>query len=154
MSACSFAQQPKVNNIKEVKTLNIYGNNNKTVIGKLIINQTLQTKVYLLSYSQSKDSNGIVTTILNFGNNENLPLFNTDIFLLFDKPVLSVSEQIASSAMTLSYSISDDKRSYSFKAGQLNRPFEKGNILLSLTITSQPKTNITIAKGVDGIIKD
>ena len=147
----SFAQQPKVNNIKEVKTLNIYGGNNKTVIGKIIVNQTLQTKIFLINYSQTKDSLGIYTTIFNLGNNENFPLFGGNFSLQFDKPVISADGSPLSSGMSISTSLDADKMNYTFKAGQINRPFE-GNILISFVIKSTQSTLVTI-KGIDGVLK-
>lgn len=152
ISLFSFSQSPKINNINEVKTLNIYGNNNKTVIGKAIINQTLETKVYLLSYEQKRDTSGKYITTLKFGNNEKIPLFGTDIALKFNYPVIAVNSQIASVAMSEQWGYNNDKTAYQFKAGQLNRPME-GNVILTLTIESEKKIFTTVY-GIDGIIKD
>jgi len=148
----SFAQQPKINNINEVKTLNIYGGNNKTVIGKIIVNQTLQTKIFLINYSQTKDSSGIYTTIINLGNNENVPLFGGNISLYFDKPVISAEGSPLSSGMNILTSLDANKMNYSFKAAQINQPFE-GNILISFVIKSTQKTLVTI-KGIDGVLNN
>lgn len=146
----SFAQQPKVNNIKQVKTLNIYGNGNKTVIGKLIVNQTLETKIFHISSYQTKDSLGIYTTTINLGNNENVPLFGGNFSLHFDNPVISVEGHC--NGMNISTSIDGEKKTFTFKAGQINRPFQ-GNILLSFEIKSTQKTLVTL-NGVDGQLKN
>ena len=148
----SICQSPKINNIQEVKQLNIYGNNNKTVIGKVLINETLDTKVYLLAYEEKTDTIGNYITILKFGNNEKVPLFGTDIVLQFDSPVISVNPQIASVAMSEGWGYNADKTAFEYKAGQLNRPYE-GNTILTLTILSKKKIFTTI-HGIEGILKN
>ena len=151
---CSFSliAQNKINNkIKEVKNLNIYGNG-KTIIGKIIINQTIKTKIFLLGSSQVKDSSGNFTTVLEFGNEEAIPFFNGDFFFQFDQPVISVEPHLTV-GMSLSYGLSDDHKSFFFTAGQINRPFGNGNILIYFTIQSATKVKVVIAKGVDGILK-
>ncbi len=82
----SFGQQPKVNNINQVKTLNIYGSNNKTTIGKLIINQKLESKLFLTQTLQTKDSSGIYRTEFLFKNPEGVPTFGVKMDFHFDKP--------------------------------------------------------------------
>lgn len=149
----SFAQQPKVNNIKQVKTLNIYGKGNKTVIGKLIVNQTLQTKIFLINSYQTKDTLGIYTTTIDLGNNENVPLFGGDFSLEFDTPVISAEGKPHSMGMNISTTLNEDHTNFSYKIGQVNRPFGGGNILLSFVIKSTKKILVTI-KGLDGIFKN
>ena len=148
----SLAQQPKVNNIKQVKTLNIYGNGNKTIIGKLIINQTLQTNIFLINSYQTKDTLGIYTTTINLGNNENVPFFGGDFSLQFNSPVISAEGQPKSVGMNISTTLNEPHTNLTYKVGQINRPWE-GNILLSFIIKSTSKTLVTI-KGLDGILKN
>lgn len=146
----SFAQQPKVNNIKQVKTLNIYGNGNKTVIGKLIVNQTLETKIFYISSYQTKDTLGTYTTTINLGNNENVPLFGGNFSLQFDNPVISAEGHC--NGMNISTSLDAEKKNFTFKAGQINRPFQ-GNILISFEIKSSQKILVTL-NGVNGQLKN
>lgn len=151
MTFVSFGQQPKVNNINEVKTLNIYGSNTKNIIGKIIVNQTLQTKVFLLTYSQKKDSLGIYTTIINLGNNENLPLFGVKVMLKFNKPVISIDPNMTV-AFTISSGFNDTNTEFIFSAQQINRPFEGNNILTFIIKSNEPV--LTTIFGIDGFLKN
>jgi hypothetical protein len=149
----AFAQKQKVNNINQVKSLNIYGNGNKTVIGKLIVNQTLQTKIFLINSYQTKDTLGIYTTTINIGNKENVPLFGGDYSLEFDTPVISAEGKPQSMGMDISTTLNEAHTNFSYKIGQVNRPWGGGYILLSFVIKSTRRTLVTI-KGIDGILKN
>ncbi|MBS1737902.1 MAG: hypothetical protein JSS98_15065 [Bacteroidetes bacterium] len=143
-----FYAQKITNNIKTVKTLNVYGNS-KVIIGKIEVNQTLKTKVYLIKSNQSKDSTGVWVSEYFFGNNEEVPLFNANVLLEFDKPVLSEQTRPGTS-FSITWGLTEDKMQYYFKAGQINRPFE-GNIIFSFQIRSAEKITPVI-KGVAGIL--
>lgn len=142
-----YAQEKKIttNKIDNVKTLNIYGKS-KVIIGKVIINQPLSTKAYLISLSQTKDSSDTYTSIIDIDNKEKTPLFGLDITLMFDKPVLSVDPSLIGQGSFESFS--DDHLRYKLKVDQVNnQPFIDPKI--RITVTGKQKF-ITTISGVVG----
>jgi hypothetical protein len=135
------------NNIKKVGTLNIYGNG-KTVIGQIIINQTIETKVFLTKSSQKKDTGDIFLTTLSFDNKAKIPMFGVDISLDFDGPVLSVEPN--ASAINESFSTSNGNKHYQIQISQVNR-FPNTD---PLSIIIKSKTPVfTKISGIDGILE-
>lgn len=148
ISSMTFGQKNATvinNDIQNVKTLKIYGNG-KTVIGKIIMNQTLKTKVLLLKTDQFKDTlTGLFTTIVELGNKDNIPLFGVNITLKFDKPYLSIDAHCT--AMSVSESRSNDQKEFIFEAGQIN--LNNFGPMLQFEIKSKEKIVYTIS-GIDG----
>lgn len=142
------AQVTKNTHIDTAGTVNIYGNG-KVVIGKAIVQQTLETKVLLLNSEQKKDSTGIYTTVIELGNKEKLPLFGVNLLLQFSDSVISVDR--GGDGMSIGTTLSNDHKQFIYKAGQINRsPF--GDTMIMFQIKSKNKIVFTI-HGIQGVLK-
>jgi len=145
------------NNIGTVKTLKIYGNG-KVVIGTIVIQQTLETKIFLLNSTQQSDSTGTYTTFLGFGNKSKLPMFGVDITIKFSDSVISVNgatpgNSLSAAAGTNIYGyISKNSKELVFKAAQVNQQLLTDNMIV-FEIKSKKKITFSIY-GVDGILND
>lgn len=136
------------NKIDKVETLKIY--NGKVEIGKIIITPTLKTKIFLIKSTQKKDTSGVYITTFYFGNNDNLPLFGVKMVLNFDYPVYSCSQAVGS-GISSAWGLSENKKTYTYMASQVNRsPFSE-SIIMSFTIKSAEKIKTQIL-GIDGIL--
>jgi hypothetical protein len=145
----SKGQAPKVENkINSVKTLNIYGNS-KVIIGKLIINQTINKSLFLKSLTQVKDTNGIYNTTIIFDSPENPVVFGVKLKLEFDSPYLSMSEYNATTQGSM-ITTADDKKSWSLEATQLNIMQTFGGYTIVIQSLKPIKTTIY---GIAGKIK-
>nr|WP_294793326.1 hypothetical protein [uncultured Mucilaginibacter sp.] len=150
VSSLAFAQQKKItNNIDVVTNLNINGNDTKVSIGKIIIQETLQTKLYLIKSEQKRDSTGYLTTFY-FGNNERLPLFGTAILIKLDSKIITVNLQLAGLAMYVTRGIQSDNKSYLLKAQQINRDADSSTIIV-ITVKTENQIHADIY-GLDGVL--
>lgn len=82
-----FCFSQTTNNIKEVKTLNVYGNG-KVIIGQIVINQLTKTKILLADITQEKDSSGVYTTTYRFVPELDDSGFKFNISIVFDQPFI------------------------------------------------------------------
>ncbi|SDT60988.1 hypothetical protein SAMN05216490_4310 [Mucilaginibacter mallensis] len=144
------AQNTYNNKIGEVKELKIYGSDAKIVIGKIIVNETLETKLYLINSTQLKDDSNYYVTKFNFGNNQSVALFGAKITMKFNKPVLFVNFGGFSTATAMGFGISADKTSYVFKAQQINRDPDN-HVIITFIIKSKERITTEVS-GVDGIL--
>jgi hypothetical protein len=134
--------------ISHVKELNVYGENGKSVIGKVITGTSVKTNLFLLHAIQKKDSanNYIITFYL--GNKETAPLLNARVLMKFSRRVIAVTPAF-STAFTSTSGLSDDHLTYAFKAGRLER--DPGSVvIISFTIKSKERV-VTEISGLDGI---
>jgi len=115
------------------------------LIGQVIINQGIKSKLKIKNYSQQKDSSGSFTTIIKLLNQESATTFDVNLIIKFDKPVASVYWSFTGAAMAEETGNTADKKQYLFKAGQLT--CADG---LEIIIKSNEKV-FTIIYGVDGI---
>jgi hypothetical protein len=131
-----------------VKELNIYGSN-ANFVGKLIINTSVKTNLFLLKSTQKKDTSNNYITKFYLGNRDTIPITGVKILMKFSKPVKAVMPSF-SAAFNVINGISDDHISYIFKAGQLNR--DAGSVIvISFTIKSKDKIATEIS-GLDGVL--
>lgn len=118
------AQKTYNTNIDSAGTVNIYGNG-KTIIGKIIINQSIKSKILLAEQSQNKDTSGTYITVFKFVNSDNqgVPFFAVNISLEFDLPVVSVSPDLigeTTSAFSINFDLTNANKGFYFKASQIN----------------------------------
>lgn len=133
--------------IAKANIVNIYGNG-RTVIGKIILNTILKTKIFLIKSEQIKDDfTGVYTTLLELDNKEKVPLFGVNISLLFSSPVISVTSHVF--GFSVSENLSDNNKKYNFQAGQINR--NPLGPTYQIEIKSENKILVTIS-GLDGKI--
>jgi hypothetical protein len=133
----------------EVKVLNVYGSNASFVIGKLIINKSVKTNLFLLKSTQKKDTSNHYVTTFYLGNKDTIAVAGVKIIMKFSKPVKAVMPSF-SAAFNVVDGISDDHISYIFKAGQLNR--DSGSVVvISFRIKSKDKITTEIS-GLDGVL--
>lgn len=59
-----------------------------TFSGKIIIDKTHHTKVYLTNFQQTVDDNGVFTTTFTFGFRFSRPTFDVNISMNFDNPLI------------------------------------------------------------------
>jgi hypothetical protein len=131
------------------KPLNVYGRDGKTVIGKIIINTTAATKLFLLKSVQKKDTSNNYITTFYLGNKETTPLLDARILMKFSKPVIDVMPSFSAAFNSVS-GLSDDHITYIFKAGRLDR--DPGSVVvISFAIKSKDRV-ITEISGLDGIV--
>ncbi|MDB5141560.1 MAG: hypothetical protein JWQ66_273 [Mucilaginibacter sp.] len=134
----------------QVKELNVYGENGKSVIGKVITSTGAKTNLFLLHTIQKKDSanNYIITFYL--GNKETTPLLNVRVLMKFSRRVIAVTPAF-SAAFNSVNGLSDDHLTYVFKAGRLER--DPGSVvIISFTIKSKERV-VTEISGLDGIVR-
>jgi hypothetical protein len=138
--------QSKTNTAKQ---LNVYGRDGKTVIGRVIVNTTSASKLFLLKSTQKKDSANNYITTFYLGNKETTPLLDARILMKFSKPVIDVMPTFSAAFNSLS-GLSDDHITYIFKAGRLDR--DPGSVVvISFDIKSKDRV-ITEISGLDGIV--
>lgn len=80
-----------INNAKKVLIENTNGEINiqkadSVFIGKIIINVTNATRLFLIDYGQNKDSSGLYITVMKFSNPDKLVSMNVDVFIEFNSP--------------------------------------------------------------------
>ncbi len=108
--------------------------NGKTVIGEIIADRNLESKIYLIKSTQTKDSTGQYITSLQLGNNGKTPLLGLlDVRMIFNHPVTSIDCNW--DAEYLMTSISNDKMTYLFTAN----PYSQDHGSLIFTIISRDK---------------
>jgi hypothetical protein len=143
----SSAQQPKINNIREVKSLNIYGSNNRTTIGQLIINQQLESKLLLWRTSQVLDSSGRYRTEFLFKNPEGVPTFGVKLDFSFNKPCDTAYSNFDGVLMQYYWGYVGSKSKFRIAVGQVNP-----NSAVRLIVFSKEPIYTTI-EGLKGIAK-
>ncbi|GGH66890.1 hypothetical protein GCM10011379_21540 [Filimonas zeae] len=143
-----FSQNVNNTYIKEAETVNVYSGN--VTIGKVIINESLATKLYILSSKQYRDSSGYFVTVIALGNNEKVPVFGVDLDFRFDKPILSANANLM--GMSVQESTSENRRNYKLTAAQLNRYPDGIRNVVDLEFKSMFEVKFTI-KGVSGNFK-
>lgn len=149
MALSTIAQQPKINKIKEVKSLNIYGGNNKTTIGKIIVNEPLESQLSLTWSLQTKDSSGKYRTEFLFKNPESKPTFGVQMDFNFDKPCDTAYSTWGGYGMIRGhlYGFLGDKNNFRIMVSQLDPDCDVRLIVIS----KYPL--FTRVSGVKGIIK-
>ncbi len=134
--------------IKEVENLNIYGHG-KTIIGKVIVNQSFKSEIFLLKSIQEKDTLGNYITTLSFTNKEEAPLLGVKIELNFNKPILKIDDLVSGSNISSVYK--NGNTTFLFHASSISTgPFN--NPPLTFKIFSKERILVNI-KGIDGIIQ-
>ena len=154
---CSFSlfsysqKKPSEKNIHidTAGQINIYGNGN-VYIGTIVINKALQTKIFLLSATQSRDTDSSYITELSFGNDDNIPLFGVDLKINFSDAVMSLGPQ--GTMMNLRYGLDSGNSVFEFQASQINKT-PGSNLALVLSFRSKTKVNFSIF-GTDGSLKN
>ena len=147
---CFWVVNTRSQSTGQVKELNVYGENGKSVIGKVIVNATTTTKLFLLKSIQKKDTVNNYVTTFYFGNKETTPLLEARILMKFSKPVIDVMPSF-SAAFNSVNGLSDDHLTYVFKAGRLER--DPGSVvIISFTIKSKGRV-VTEISGLDGIVR-
>lgn len=130
--------------------VNIYGHDGKSVIGKVLISPEVKSKLLLLKSMQKKDTSNTYTTTFYLGNKETGPVLNARIVLQFNNPVAKVSPSFATAFNNMS-GLSDDHKTYVFKAGRLDR--DPGSVVvISFTIKSRERI-VTEISGLDGMLQ-
>jgi hypothetical protein len=150
LSISSLAQKTYNNKIDHLDELNIYGKNNKVIVGKIIIKKTLESKLYLISSNSEIDSlNNYLTTIW-LGNHEKVPLFGPEVFLEFSKPVMNVNPGPFGGGTFWGRqdTLTTDKLNYYFRAQQVT-PLYPNQAKLRFRIYSKEKISVKIS-GVAG----
>jgi hypothetical protein len=145
---CFWALDARGQSTEQSKRLNIYSDDGKTVIGKVITGS--KTNLFLLYAIQKKDSanNYIITFYL--GNKETAPLLSARILMKFTKPVVAVTPAFTTAFNSVN-GLSDDHLTYVFKAGRLER--DPGSVvIISFTIKSKERV-VTEISGLDGIVR-
>jgi hypothetical protein len=139
--------QNKAENVKEV---NVFGTDGKTIIAKLKINASGQRDLFLIKAIRKRDSLNNYVSIFYFGNKTTGPVANMRIVLRFDKPVVNVKPSFTTAFNNMS-GLSADHLTYLFKAGRLER--DSGSVVvISFSIQSKEKI-ITEISGLDGILQ-
>jgi hypothetical protein len=131
------------NNIKELKTLNIYGQNNKVIVGKIIINQSVNKQLFLKKLTQVRDSSGIYLTTIILDTPEDPRVVGYSLLLEFDKPVMSVDAYngILSGGAIIG-GLDKTKKRWSEKATELNINKVFGGYTIIIKSESLIKTTI------------
>jgi len=141
----ALCQSPNV----QLKQVNVYGADGKSVIGRLSINAAAPGRLLLLKSIQKKDTSASYITTFYLGNKDKAPLDRVNIVMKFSKPV-SVVTPAFSSAFNQVGGLSDDHITYLFKAARLNR--DPGSVVvISFTIKSKDKITTDIS-GLDGVL--
>jgi len=92
IATLSMAQTTVNNKIGTVEELNIYGKSN-VIIGKVIVNQTLHTKILFAGQSVVKDSLGFYITTYKFIPIDNPGIYKVNVSIEFDKPFIAYENQ-------------------------------------------------------------
>ena len=134
----------------EVKELNVYGHDGKTLIAKVIADPNAHSNLFLIKSVQKKDSVNNFVTHFYLGNKGTGPLLNIRLLLKFSEPVNSVEPSFTTSFNSLN-GLAEDHNTYSFKAGRLER--DAGSVIvISFTVKSKDRV-VTEISGLDGILQ-
>ncbi|HEY4198690.1 MAG TPA: hypothetical protein VGM63_24285 [Mucilaginibacter sp.] len=143
---CFYMLGASAQNAEQGKELTIYGNDGKSVIGKVITGA--KTNLLLLHTTQKMDSENNYIITFYLGNKNTGPLLDARILMRFSKAVLSVKPAF-SAAFTSTSGLSDDHLTYIYKAGRLER--DPGSVvIISFAVKSKGKV-ITEISGLDGL---
>lgn len=141
------AQNIYNNKIGEVKELNVYGKDANVIIGKIIINNSIDPpSIRLLESFQTPmpQQDGFYFTAFTFGTNNVLPLYNVDLHLKFNHPVDSLGVRGIRYEITDSENgLSKDKLSYSHKGSEIHASLH-GKAVFLVLIKSKYKIETTI----------
>lgn len=139
--------QAKTNEAEEV---NVYGRDGKSIIAKVILNNSSTSKLFLLKSIQREDSGNNYVTTLYLGNKETTAVLDIRLLMKFSKPVDNVSPSF-STAFNNVNGLSDDHITYAFKSGRLDR--DPGSaVVISFMIKSKEKV-VTEISGLDGVLQ-
>lgn len=138
------------NKAGETKEFNAYGRDGKTIIAKVLTNNSAKCNLFLVKVIQRDESANNYATTIYFGNKGTGPLTDIRILLKFSKPVVSVMPHFAT-AFKSTNGLSDDHNTYAFKAGRLERDAGSA-IVIYFTIKSKDRI-ITEVSGSDGILQ-
>jgi len=133
----------KINNIKDLKYLNIYGANSKVSIGQIIINENSKPRLFLTAVNQSKDSLGIFHTKFTFTNPEKQLNGPVIIELRFNKPILEVRNMGSLVCMMENNGYSQDKKAYQYKCGQITAEYLEFDVSSTIPV-------LTTIVGIEG----
>lgn len=149
-SCVGDAQTTNNNQIDNVEEFNIYGSNNKTIIGKAVININNSSKpaILLKDIKQEKQVDGLyLTTISMISGTRGMPLFGLEVIIIFDKPVLNVATSYNGTGMEIrEYEMIDNNTKYKYAASQIT----SGEI--SFIVSSKEKIMPRVL-GIDAIAK-
>jgi len=134
----------------EPKVLNVYGQDGKTVIAKVLVDASVKSNLFLVKSIRKKDSIGSYITTFYLGNKETAPLLNIRLLLRFNTPVTSVMPSFTTAFNNIN-GLSDDHSTYVFKSGRLERD-SRSAIVISFTIKSKD-TIVTEISGLDGVLQ-
>ncbi|HTD40118.1 MAG TPA: hypothetical protein VK671_05820 [Mucilaginibacter sp.] len=132
------------------KEINVYGRDGKTVIARVLVDATVKNNLFLIKTIQKKDSANNYITKFYLGNKGTDPVLNMRLLLRFSKPVTSVMPSF-STAFNNMNGLSEDRNTYVFKAGRLER--DAGSVIvISFTIKSKDRI-VTEISGLDGVLQ-
>jgi hypothetical protein len=134
----------------EPKAVNVYGQDGKTLIAKVLVDASVKSNLFLVKSIQKKDSIGNYITTFYLGNKETAPLLNIRLLLRFNKPVTTVMPSFTTAFNNIN-GLSDDHSTYVFKSGRLERD-SRSAIVISFTIKSKD-TIVAEISGLDGVLQ-
>jgi hypothetical protein len=143
------AQTINNNKIENVKELIVNNPNTNISIAKLIINESLPTKMYLIKIIQKDSANWWYTSIYLGNNNLKLPVFGVDLNFKFNNHPDSVGRKGAAVEMDLYYGFTDPLN-YQYKSAQIIRRFN--NALVVVFFFKSRKRLFTTISGIDGLL--
>jgi hypothetical protein len=129
--------------------VSIYGEDGKTVIGKVIIDANSKTNLLLLHTAQKTDTAGNKIITFYLGNKATTPLLDARILMKFSKPVIEVMPSFSAAFNSIN-GLAEDHMTYTYKAGRLER--DPGSVvIISFSVKSKGKV-ITEISGLDGVM--
>ena len=152
ISFTSFSQVPPnpADKQQDLKVLNIYADgNNQLLIGKAFVNQTLSTKIFILSAKRTKEADGSYSTVLEFGNYDEESSPSAKLSFSFDRKVESVSHSVGMNDVIKS-GLENSRKSYLLETTPITRS-AGSNRLFTLTFNSKDPI-VMMLGGVDGIL--
>lgn len=136
--------------ITELKVLNAYGRDGKTIIAKVLPQGTAKSKLFLIKSMEKEDSVNNYVTTFYFGNKETGSLANIRVLFKFSKPAISVMPHFQTAFNNVS-GLAEDHNTYLFKAGRLERDAGSA-VVIYFTIKSKDRI-VTEISGLDGILQ-
>lgn len=134
------------NDIEAVRELNIYGSNNKTIIGTAYINNNASPAVLFRGITQEKTNDSEYVTRVFIISSTGMPMYNVRLQLLLNKPAKFFHVNASGISYMTSEFTSDDKKKFEYKAKQVM----SGE--LDMKIISKEPIKVEL-RGVDGIAK-
>jgi hypothetical protein len=134
---CGFFAARSQSKPADVKTINVYARDGKSVIGKVMVNTAAPGNLFLLKTIQKKDSTNHYLTTFYLGNKETAALLGVKILMKFSKPVMAVDPSYTVSFNNVN-GLADDGITYIFKAARLERDAGSA-VVISFAIKSKEK---------------